>query len=242
MSSNARKPLRTKAGPTVGREPRVVGVATRLATADTLLQQQAIPCELLEFRLDHFLNAGEAQWEAAAQRVEAKGIPVIATLRLAAEGGKWEEPDDHRWPIIQQACAQCSCVDVELQSPLWRRAVEEACANNAIVIVSHHNFQQTPARSDLERIVEQVDIDGPVIIKVAAHVNGVEDVDRLRDFLDAYQGPHPLCLLGMGAKGMATRVEFPRRGSCLTYGHLDESTAPGQLSCQELAAQCRIPS
>lgn len=237
--NNVRTRLPTKAGLSLGLEPRVVGVATQLATVDTLLRHESPACDVLEFRLDHILNDGDAQWEKAAHDVEVRGIPVIATLRLAAEGGAWQDSDELRWPLIEQACACCSCVDVELQSPLWRQAVEEARAQNAVILVSHHDFVQTPSQPELETIVEQVDVDGPVIIKLATQVNEAADLHRLRDFLDAYQGPHPLCLIGMGELGVTSRVEFPQRGSCLTYGHLDASTAPGQLSCQELAARVR---
>lgn len=234
--------LPTKAGLTLGRIPRVVGVATQLQTAADLLQQEVLPCDLLELRLDHILLAPEPTWGRVAVAAETRGVPIIATLRLAAEGGAWTAPDEDRWPLLCAACAGCSCVDVELQSPLWQRVVAEARRQDAVVLVSHHNFQHTPSRDELDRIIEQVDVDGPVIIKMATRVNTADDVDRLRDFLDGYRGQHPLCLIGMGVDGVATRVEFPRRGSCLTYGHLDESTAPGQLSCQELARHFREQS
>lgn len=238
--SNSPAILRTKAGLLLGQEPRVVGVATRLDTVDAFLQREPPPCDVLEFRLDRILNEENTSWQQAAKDVEAKGIPVIATLRLAAEGGAWKEPDKLRWPVIQQACACCSCVDVELQSPLWRQTVEAAQSQNTVVLVSHHDFAHTPSRTDLEKIVEQVDAEAPVIIKVATQVNEASDIHRLRDFLADYEGPHPLCLIGMGELGIKTRLEFPRVGSCLAYGHLDDSTAPGQLSCQELAAQLRM--
>ena len=42
----------------------------------------------------------------------------------------------------------------------------------------------------------------------------------------------PLCVIGMGTLGTPTRTDFPRLGSCLTYGYLDTPVAPGQLSAR----------
>ena len=49
--------------------------------------------------------------------------------------------------------------------------------------------------------------------------------------------PAALCVMGMGALGPQTRVEFPKLGSCLTYGYLDAPVAPGQVSARELMRQ-----
>jgi 3-dehydroquinate dehydratase type I len=65
-----------------------------------------------------------------------------------------------------------------------------------------------------------------------------EDVATLRQLL-ARKWPVPLCVIGMGARGAATRVEFAKLGSCLTYGYLDAPSAPGQPSAAELVALMR---
>nr|URC24566.1 major capsid protein [Myoviridae environmental samples] len=49
----------------------------------------------------------------------------------------------------------------------------------------------------------------------------------------------PLCVIGMGALAQKTRVAFSTQGSCLTYGFLDASTAPGQMSAAELTTRLR---
>ena len=38
----------------------------------------------------------------------------------------------------------------------------------------------------------------------------------------------------MGPLGPASRLSLARAGSCLTYGFVDESNAPGQVSSAEL--------
>ena len=41
----------------------------------------------------------------------------------------------------------------------------------------------------------------------------------------------------MGPLGPQTRIDFPKLGSCLTYGYLDAPVAPGQVSARELMRQ-----
>jgi 3-dehydroquinate dehydratase len=41
----------------------------------------------------------------------------------------------------------------------------------------------------------------------------------------------------MGPEGHATRAEFARLGSVLTYGYIDEAAAPGQPSAADLKQQ-----
>jgi len=53
------------------------------------------------------------------------------------------------------------------------------------------------------------------------------------------RGKQPLCVIGMGNAWKQTRVSFPKLGSCLTYGYLDQPTAPGQVSAAELVRQLR---
>lgn len=231
----------TRAGLAIGKVPRVVGVATTLSTVECFRQQSSPPSDVLEMRLDRMLAQAETGWEDAIRAVEAMGVPVIGTVRLAAEGGAWVMPDEDRWPVIETALRLCSCVDVEYRSSLLAQTV--AAANNCgtVVIASYHDFDHTPPAKELEEITARLGgLEGPLVVKIAAQVANASDLDVLRNFLHAYEGRHPLCLIGMGEAGVETRVTFPQQGSCLTYGHLDESTAPGQLSCQELMTKCRI--
>lgn len=233
--------LTTRAGLTLGGVPRIVGVATSMKTVGWFVDQDAPPCDMLEMRLDRMLAESETGWLESVQAVEARGVPVIGTLRLAVEGGAWTDPDEDRWPLLAEALAVCSCVDVECRSPLLSRAVAVGQRHGTVLIASHHDFERTPEVKELQGVADRLkEFDGGVVLKIAAQVNGAQDVDMLRHFLTAYEGTHPLCLIGMGEAGVDTRVDFPRLGSCLTYGHLDKSTAPGQLSCQELKVKCRI--
>ncbi len=218
----------------VGAKPRVVGIISDLRTVPSFLSDPAPGCDVVELRLDH-IGVTSSDWMDAAHTIEEKGYPVIATLRIPEEGGNWRGTDEERRPHLLDALQHCACVDIELRSPLLGELAEQAEKNRKALIVSHHDYEKTPATDELASVTARAAVNGQCVVKIAVRVNETADVDRLRDFLTGGTCAMPLCLIGMGDLGTSTRIEFPKLGSCLAYGHIDGSTAPGQLSCRELA-------
>jgi 3-dehydroquinate dehydratase I len=215
----------------LGRVPRVVGT---IITAEYLLRWSEnptpLPCDLVEFRLDGFSDL--ADWIRVGKQIEHQGTPVIVTVRLQREGGKWAGGDAERWKLLEPAIRSLSGVDVEVRSDL-AAGVSELCGQlGKLSIFSFHDFVKTPPREELETLLASADrLRG--IGKIAATANSVEDVEVLRSLL---QKPRraPICIIGMGTHGRETRLKFPLEGSCFTYGYLDVPGAPGQYSAQEL--------
>ena len=71
------------------------------------------------------------------------------------------------------------------------------------------------------------------VVKITTLTKTEDDVATLRALFQENCSA-ALCVLGMGPLGPQTRIEFPKLGSCLTYGYLDAPVAPGQLSAREL--------
>jgi len=94
------------------------------------------------------------------------------------------------------------------------------------VIVSHHDFSGTAAIGVLKQRASEAFQQGDVA-KISTMINSAEDVRVLEQLL-SQKHPGPLCVIGMGQLGVQTRTEFPRRGSCLTYGYFESPAAPGQ--------------
>jgi 3-dehydroquinate dehydratase-1 len=107
-----------------------------------------------------------------------------------------------------------------------------ACQRQRALIISHHDFGKTPPLAELQQVIRTAANYGTVV-KIATLTKTEEDVATLRA-LFAEQCSASVCLLGMGPLGPRTRVEFPRLGSCLTYGYLDAPIAPGQVSAAQL--------
>ena len=219
---------------TLGAVPRVVGVVSQPAALARLAAGTERDCHIVEVRLD-LIGPDAPQWLEHAQAVEARGLPVIVTIRLAEEGGQWKQPDELRRPLFEEALRHLSAADIELRSPLVEQVSALARQQQRALIVSHHDFAKTPPVDELRKIITRAAKFGAVV-KIATLTATETDVATLRALFHE-DCPAALCVLGMGSLGPQTRVEFPKLGSCLTYGYLDAPVAPGQVSARELMQQ-----
>jgi 3-dehydroquinate dehydratase-1 len=198
--------------------------------------------DLLEVRVDLFEASHDASvigaWAAAGTRVEATGTPVLVTIRLAAEGGRWARPDAERLALYREALAFATWVDIEAASPLAGEVTALARARGATSIVSHHDFTRTPPPDELERLLAACRAAGADVPKLATKVNGDEDRAALLALAAAHAGR--ACVIGMGPADL--RVALPAAGSRLAYGFLDAPTAPGQISADDMNARLAAAS
>ncbi len=216
--------------------PKVVGTVLTQRYLETLYpSREAFPCDLVELRVDGFPDY--EQWPEAGKAIEMTGLPVITTLRLPTEGGQWNRADRARLPFFQRAIETVSGIDIELQSEIAEEVCSLATKEGKTSVVSYHNFNETPPVSELTKIVEKGRGIGS-IVKIAAKVNSLDDVETLRCILHG-RWDVPVCVIGMGPLGKETRLRFPLEGSCFTYGYLDVPGAPGQFSAEELKKYIR---
>lgn len=223
----------------LGHLPRVAGVITSAQMLYEFCDYPRINCDAVEVRPD-LMNLAPSSPEIInrCENIEADGFPVIYTPRLAAEGGQWQDEDEDRRPLFMSAIANLSAVDVELRSPLAKEVVNEAAMMGKTAIVSFHDFDQTPSLEELKDIIARIHDLGRAVIKIATMINAPEDIERLALLLQE-NSTSPMCVLGMGPEGRRTRIDFPKLGSCLTYGYIDNPSAPGQHSCRDLVSELR---
>jgi 3-dehydroquinate dehydratase I len=216
-----------------GSAPLVVGTLSSLSE-DLEGPQFRGSCDIVEVRLD---CAGQAaDWLERCCHIEALGWPVLLTLRSSEEGGQWIG-DGNRKEVLERGLRSLSAIDIEMKSILAPGLAKLAGDLGKVCIVSHHNFENTPPLEDLETIVSKAQ-DFGAIVKVSTRICGASDVETLRSLLGKKRAC-PLCVIGMGAEWKDTRVSFAQIGSCLTYGYLDKSAAPGQIPARELMKQLK---
>ncbi len=192
--------------------------------------------DIVEARIDLFADRSPAHVEAVLRRLHGTGAPIIATIRTAAEGGRWRGSEDVREAFFRRVLPLVHAVDVELGSrTLARRVAAAAHARGRRVIISTHDFERTPAVTTLARRIRAARALGADIVKLAARAGGLEDVTTLLRVLLAHGGA-PLVVIAMGPVGMVSRIAFPAAGSLLTYAFADGDapTAPGQLPLRTL--------
>ncbi len=220
----------------LGAIPRVVGTVSQPDTLAQLVAGANYDCDIVEIRLD-LIGSGAPQWLENARTLEARGLPVLVTVRIAEEGGQWKQADEMRLPLFDTALHQLAAVDIELRSPILEQVSALASRCQRALIISYHDFQRTPPIDELKKVMARAANFGTVV-KIATFTRTEEDVATLRTLFHENCSA-ALCVLGMGPLGPQTRVEFPKLGSCLTYGYLDAPVAPGQVSARELMQQLR---
>ena len=219
----------------IGKIPRVVGTLTTRAGLDVFPRDYLDACDIAEVRLDEIgVFPG---WTEACKKIEAAGRPVMLTLRSTKDGGKCDRSREDRLAILTQAVGCASIIDVEYNSDSPEKIRPAVHAAGKTLLVSYHDFAQTPSRQVLEKIITEAGRHASAV-KIATMVNTDTDLLTLEAVLREKR-KIPLCLISMGAMGTPTRTSYPGLGSCLTYGYLDAVSAPGQLSARELVAYLR---
>lgn len=218
----------------LGSIPRVVGTVSQAETLAQLASVTNRDCDIVEIRLD-IIGSNTPRWVELAQAIEARGLPVVITIRLTVEGGQWTRPDEERLPLFETAARHLTAVDIELRSPILKEVSALATRHECALIVSHHDFEQTPPVGELKKIVAAA-TDFASVVKIVTFTKTDEDVSVLRTLLHEKRSI-PLCVMGMGPLGPQTRVKFPKLGSCLAYGYLDAPVAPNQVPASDLMRQ-----
>lgn len=225
--------------PRLGKRPLIIGVITSLADAAKVLKSRTRPFDLVEWRLDLTgLDAG--RWLERCRALEQAGVRVLLTIRSAVEGGKWNGDKAERLVLYRRGLEVVSMVDIEIGDNLLPRVVAAAHEAGKPVIGSFHDFSATPPRSALEEVIARGWKSGVDIVKLATRLNAGTDLQLLLETLKRGTARRPLCVIGMGAP--EARLALAWAGSCLAYGFLGKSAAPGQLSCAELWRQLQNPT
>jgi 3-dehydroquinate dehydratase-1 len=216
----------------IGENPWVVGVISSEHTLAHLAGLDPRPFDIAELRVD-LIGVDSEGWISRARGIEDSGAPVIVTVRHKREGGHWYRDESERADVYHTALPHVSAMDVEIHSDLLEPLARESAALGKTLIGSFHDFSRTPSDVELDAAVHRGFRGGAAIVKLAVFINVERDIARLENLLERFPGC-PLSLLGMGPLGSDTRVSLALAGSCLTYGFVDESTAPGQLSAAAL--------
>lgn len=216
----------------LGAAPRVVGVISSGLTLERIAAGFRPACDVAEFRADLF-GVDAPDWLERAMELERDGLPVLLTIRHRDEGGHWFRSEAERVAAYRQVLPFVSAIDVELHSPSCPELLAAAHTHGRVCIGSCHDFAGMPDADRLRAMFERGREVGVDVVKIAAVARTEEDVLRMESLL-AGRGDRLLCVLGMGPLGPESRVRLARAGSCLTYGYVDEPSAPGQISSAEL--------
>jgi len=164
--------------------------------------------------------------------------PVIATNRLAAEGGRWTGTEADRLDLLSQALnLGVTCLDLELAADaIFRREIWERRGKTRLIL-SWHDFAGTPETARLEAVLEEMLNAEADVVKMVAMAREPADNLRLLSLIPRAkaQGKEIIAFC-MGPLGKWSRVAAPLLGSFLSFAPFSKTgaSAPGQLTVNDL--------
>ncbi len=190
--------------------------------------------DVIEIRLDCLREKTVKPFLAAIKK------PLLFTNRPTWEGGNFGGEEDKRIASLVEAVgSEAAYVDLEYQAP-EKSHLEVAGhlkKSRTQLILSSHNFETTPTRDELLRIMTGMREKGAHIGKIVTTALSYLDVLRvLRLQEDAVLIDFPLIAFCMGKPGIISRLSTIELGGYMTYCSADEKTgtAPGQISVAAL--------
>jgi len=185
--------------------------------------------DMIECRLDLMADDPVAQVRACREQV---ALPIIATIRSGAEGGRFFGDADEWFRQIQPVLPYVEYVDVEQR---FARHATPIRAEKKIIIASYHT-SQAMALPDLFMLERELRVYGD-IPKIIITPSTAEDIVDLAAFTCAAK--KPVCTGVMGTAFRYARVMLPFFGSELVYCHVGSATATGQYSVEEFVELMR---
>ena len=233
----------------IGGSKVMICVPLMAATREALLHQakavSALAPDIMEWRIDGFEGVDDLDTcldVLATLRTEIGAIPLLFTCRVKAEGGQQEIDAETRLRLLKAALrsGHIDLVDVELSNgAAFIQTVRKAAQQfGTKLILSYHNFNDTPETAVLLQTLAQARQMGADIAKAAVMPHGPNDVLTLLDAtLKARTQENlqiPLVTIAMGSEGRISRVAGGVFGSDITFAAGETASAPGQIHISEL--------
>jgi len=204
----------------------------------------ALQSDLLEWRADGYdkvESIGDCLSVLKDIRTIIHEIPLIFTCRIDREGGLTAMSRKKRLALISGAVASgdIDLVDTELcNDAAFIEAVRRQAARFDVkLILSYHNFTNTPSQSFICSKLAEAQKAGADISKIAVMPKDYGDVLRL--FGATYKARKemiegPIVAMSMGPEGVISRLAGCLFGSDITFAAGLEASAPGQIPIEEL--------
>lgn len=136
-------------------------------------------------------------------------------------------------------------VDLDLYDQASELSFVKRNQLNLKLIVSYHNYKETPDFSELNAICGEIEVLNPYVCKIATQCNQIGDLFALMQInLRLYRSSKRMIVLGMGELGKILRVGNSLKGNFLAFApeQIEEQTAQGQYTRQEFIELTKLLS
>ncbi|WP_303295096.1 type I 3-dehydroquinate dehydratase [Methanobrevibacter woesei] len=193
-----------------------------IAVAEDCIDKGA---DILEFRIDALDNPNPKEIK---EIIEEINFPMIATNRIASEGGSFKGSEEERINLLLECIDLVDYVDIELQSD--DKYISLLNEGSAKTIISYHDFEKTPNLDEIYYIVEKEKELGD-IAKVAFMPKDLDDTLKVLAILSHYSNT---IAISMSDLGSYTRVMASKFNSPITFAAGTDVTAPGQIDIETM--------
>ncbi|WP_049495152.1 type I 3-dehydroquinate dehydratase [Streptococcus pseudopneumoniae] len=208
----------------------IVSVMPRsLEEAQALDTTRYLDADIIEWRADYLPKEAILQ-VAPAIFEKFAGCELVFTLRTRSEGGKIDLSPEEYIHLIKEVAQlyQPDYIDFEYYS---YKDVFEEMLDFPNLILSYHNFQETP--ENMMEILSELTSLNPKLVKVAVMAHTEQDVLDLMNYTRGFKTLNPeqeYVTISMGKVGKVSRITADVTGSSWSFASLDEASAPGQIS------------
>nr|WME87916.1 shikimate dehydrogenase [Bergenia purpurascens] len=207
-------------------------------TVDQMLiemrKAKEIGADLVEIRLDCLRNFSPRQ--DLDILIKQSPLPTLVTYRPIWGGGQYEGDENKRQDALRLAMELgANYINVELEvAHEFNNSISGKKPDNFKVIVSSHNFHNTPSVEAIANLVARIQATGADIVKIATTALDISDVARVIQV--TVHSQVPTIGIVMGERGLISRLLSPKYGGYLTYGALEAGaiSAPGQPTAKDL--------
>ncbi|MGX6979711.1 type I 3-dehydroquinate dehydratase [Vagococcus elongatus] len=216
-------------------------------TQESIYEQAQVAVEskadVIEWRADFFDDDLTPETLTAVLeklREIIKDKPLLFTFRTAEEGGDKAvslSDYEHLYHTVMET-ELADILDIQLMTVEDRSTlIQSAHEKEYLVLVSYHNFEETPEADDLLGIFARMKESQGDIFKIAVMPNDNFDVLRVLTVSEQAQAIYfqPLVCISMGDIGKVSRLIGHHFGSEMTFASLSGASAPGQIPVEELA-------
>lgn len=207
-------------------------------------QYTGMHMDIMEWRVDWF--EGVEDMEAvkavlAEVRAALGDTPLLFTFRTKNEGGV-HEMNTEAYADLNKAVAatgMADLIDVEIFTgdEIVADMIAAIHAAGTKVVASNHDFDKTPAQSDIVYRLRKMQDMGADIPKIAVMPQSRKDVLTLlaaTEEMASDYADRPIITMSMAGMGSISRLSCEAFGSCLTFGSGSMASAPGQIGVDSL--------
>ena len=199
--------------------------------------------EMIEWRADYFEEVSDIDRVKSLLenlREVTKDVLFLVTLRSKEQGGKCDLSEDEMKEILF-AVAETHVADfVDVEAFTFSDTADLVAKlqnKGALVIASHHDFEETPRPDTMEEWLRQMKALDPDLVKLAVMPQGFSDVLSLMEVGRVFGDNNPslpLISISMGQEGLLSRIAGEVTKSVITFGTEGEASAPGQIPREDL--------